>query len=266
MTQPDSLHELVQIMARLRCPDGCPWDREQTHHSLVRYLVEETGEFLDALEDGDDHGMVDELGDLLLQIVFHARIAEEEGRFTIEDVARSECDKMIRRHPHVFGDARADHPAAVVDQWEKIKRAEPGKDNRTSALDGVPRHLPPLHRAQKILDKAAKVGFRWPDIEGALGKAEEEWAELREALEKRDQEAVGEELADLIFTLVNVGHMAGIRAEEAMQAGLRKFERRFRRLELLAADEGRTTHDCTPEELARYWRLVRELERSEPTA
>lgn len=253
-------------MARLRSPGGCPWDREQTHQSLVRYLVEETGEFLDALEEQDDVGMVDELGDLLLQIVFHARIAEEEGRFTIEDVARNECEKMLRRHPHVFGDAQADHPQAVVDQWEKIKREEPGKDKRTSALDGVPRHLPALHRAQKILDKVAKVGFRWPDMAGAIGKVDEELAELREALDQQDQEAVGEELADLIFTLVNVGHMAGIRAEEAMQAGLRKFERRFRRLELLAADEGRSTHDCTPEELARYWRRATELERTEPTA
>ncbi|MDX9980561.1 MAG: nucleoside triphosphate pyrophosphohydrolase [Lentisphaeria bacterium] len=266
MTQPDSLHELVRIMARLRSPDGCPWDREQTHQSLVRYLVEETGEFLDALDDGDDDGMADELGDLLLQIVFHARIAEEEGRFTIEDVARGECDKMLRRHPHVFAEGQAETPAAVVDQWETIKRGEKGRKPRESALDGVPRHLPALHRAQKILDKVGKVGFRWPDLDGALAKVEEEWAELREALEKQDQEAVGEELADLIFTLVNVGHMAGIRAEESMHAGLRKFERRFRRLELLVADDGRSTHACTPEELARYWRRATELERSEPTA
>jgi len=263
MPDTNHLQELVEIMARLRSPGGCPWDREQTHQSLVRYLVEETGEFLDALDENDDTGMVDELGDLLLQIVFHARIAEEEGRFTLQDVARNECEKMVRRHPHVFGDAQADHPQAVVDQWEKIKRTEPGKETRTSALDGVPRHLPALHRAQKILDKVAKVGFRWPNLDGAVAKVEEEWGELREALASQDQEAVGEELADLIFTLVNVGHMAGVRAEEAMQAGLRKFERRFRRLELLVTSEGRTTNGCTPEELARYWRRATDLERAD---
>jgi tetrapyrrole methylase family protein / MazG family protein len=261
MPQTDYLHELVRIMARLRDPGGCSWDREQTHESLVRYLVEETGEFLDALEDGDDAGMVDELGDLLLQIVFHARIAEEEGRFGIQDVARSECEKMLRRHPHVFGDAKADSPDAVVDQWERIKHQEKGKESRSSALDGVPRHLPALHRAQKVLDKVAKVGFRWPSLEGALAKVEEEWAELREALDADDQEAVGEELADMIFTLVNVGRMAGVRAEESMHAGLRKFEQRFRCLELLAASEGRATDDCTPDELAGYWQRATELER-----
>jgi tetrapyrrole methylase family protein/MazG family protein len=223
--------------------------------------VEETGEFLDALEDGDDTGMVDELGDLLLQIVFHARIAEEEGRFDIQDVARSECEKMLRRHPHVFGDAQADHPDAVVDQWEKIKRTEKGKQHRTSALDGVPRHLPALHRAQKILDKADKVGFRWPSLGGALAKVEEEWAELREALDANDQEAVGEELADLIFTLVNVGRMAGIRTEESMHAGLRKFEQRFRQLERLVAADGSTTDSCSPDKLGEYWERARELER-----
>jgi tetrapyrrole methylase family protein/MazG family protein len=201
------------------------------------------------------------LGDLLLQIVFHARIAEEEGRFDIQDVARSECEKMRRRHPHVFGDAQADHPDAVVDQWEKIKRTEKGKEDRTSALDGVPRHLPALHRAQKILDKADKVGFRWPSLAGALAKVEEEWAELREALDANDQEAVGEELADMIFTLVNVGRMAGIRTEESMHAGLRKFEQRFRRLELLAASDGRATDSCTPEQLAEYWQRATDMER-----
>lgn len=263
MTQTDSLHELVHIMARLRGPDGCPWDREQTHRSLVRYLIEETGEFLDALEDGDDNGMADELGDLLLQIVFHARIAEEEGRFTIEDVARSECDKMRRRHPHVFADAQAATPAAVVDQWETIKRNEKGRKTRDSALDGVPRHLPALHRAQKILDQADKVGFRWPSLDGALAKVEEEWAELREALDADNQEAVGEELADLIFTLVNVGRMAGVRAEESMHDGLRKFERRFRRLERLAAAEDRDTRQCTPDEMESLWQKARELERNQ---
>jgi tetrapyrrole methylase family protein/MazG family protein len=261
MPSPDYLQELVHIMARLRGPGGCPWDREQTHQSLVRYLVEETGEFLDALEDGDDTGMVDELGDLLLQIVFHARIAEEEGRFDIQRVARSECEKMLRRHPHVFGDAKADHPDQVVDQWEKIKQTEKGKEDRKSVLDGVPRHLPALHRAQKILDKADKVGFRWPSLDGALAKVEEEWAELREALEADDQDAVGEELADMIFTLVNVGRMAGVRSEESMHAGLRKFEQRFRRLELLVAADGKGTDDCSPEELGEYWQRARELER-----
>jgi tetrapyrrole methylase family protein/MazG family protein len=260
MPSTDYLQELVQIMAQLRAPDGCPWDREQTHKSLVRYLVEETGEFLDALDDGDDIGMVDELGDLLLQIVFHARIAEEEGRFTIQDVARNECEKMLRRHPHVFGDAQADHPDAVVDQWEKIKQTEKGKEDRTSALDGVPRHLPALHRAQKILDKADKVGFRWPTLEGALAKVEEEWTELREALEADDQEAVGEELADMIFTLVNVGRMAGVRSEESMHAGLRKFEQRFRQLERLVAEDGGNTSNCSPDELGEYWQKARELE------
>jgi len=175
--EKDWLAELVAIMARLRAPGGCPWDREQTHRSLQEYLTEESAELFEAIDEGDDAGMVEELGDILLQVVFHCQIAAEDGRFNIQDSARTVCEKLVRRHPHVFGQSNVADADGVVKQWEEIKKEEK-RDRRPSVLSGVPRHLPALHRAQKTQRKAAKVGFDWPDIDGVIGKIDEELAEV----------------------------------------------------------------------------------------
>ncbi|MBN2450881.1 MAG: nucleoside triphosphate pyrophosphohydrolase [Lentisphaeria bacterium] len=252
----DYVQELVGIMGRLRGEGGCPWDREQTHASLKRYLIEEAGELLDAIDDGDDAGMVDELGDLLLQLVFHCQIAGEEGRFDFQDAARSECEKMIRRHPHVFGDRRAPHAEAVIDQWEVIKREEKGGRGDPSAVDGVPRSLPALHRAQKMLHKAGRSGFEWPDLGAVLEKVHEELAEVQAALAAGDPQTVREELGDLLLAVVNVCRWRRIEAEDALQQAVRKFESRFRRLEAMLAAEGKAMDRCTPGELLARWRVA----------
>ena len=249
----DYVQELVDILATLRAPDGCPWDHEQTHQTLKRYLVEESGELLDAIEDEDDEAIVDELGDVLLQVVFHAQIGKEEGRFDLQQVARNCCEKMIRRHPHVFADTQVADSAGVLDQWEKIKRTEKTGQKRTSAVSGVPRHLPALHRAHKIQKKAAKVGFDWPTIDGALAKIDEELAEVREALLGNDDAAVAEEIGDLLFAVVNVSRFRKHQAEELLHGTVKKFENRFVRMEEILGENGKKPEQCTLEELDALW-------------
>ena len=258
----DQVNELVRILQTLRAPGGCPWDREQTHRSLMYFLVEETGELLDAVEEQDDRGMLDELGDVLLQIVFHCQIAEEEGRFDLQAVARSECEKMRRRHPHVFEDAEVGSAEEVVDQWEEIKRAERGGGERKSALEGVPRHLPGLHRAHKMQSRAAKVGFEWPDANGALAKVDEELREVREALQADDSDALEEEVGDLLFAVVNLARMKGVYAEEAMHGAIRKFEARFGDMEGRLQARGLTMGECSLEELVELWEVAKQSERA----
>ncbi len=249
----DWFGELVEILRRLRAPDGCPWDREQTHASLKSHMVEEMAELFDAIDDADDAGMVDELGDLLMHIVFHGRIAADEQRFDIHAVARNACEKMRRRHPHVFGDASAADANAVVDQWEAIKKQEKNAPRRLSALDGVPRHLPALHRAQKLQKKAAKVGFDWPDVAGVVAKIEEELAEVKAALAAGRNDELGEELGDLLFAVVNLARFRHLDAEGLLHACNRKFERRFRRVEELAAAAGLRPENCGLEKLDGFW-------------
>lgn len=256
--EPDHVQELVGILARLRAAGGCPWDREQTHRSLKRFLVEECGELLDAIDDDSDAGMLDELGDVLLQIVFHCQIAREGGRFALQDVARSECEKMIRRHPHVFGEAPIAHAHEVVGAWERIKHAERrGDDNGEaahSAVDGVPRHLPALHRAQKMQQKAARSGFEWPDLAAAMAKVEEELGEVRAAIVAGNQDAVAEEIGDLLLAVVTLCRWQQVEAEDALQQAVRKFEQRFRAMEAAARREGRRLADCDATELLVRWR------------
>lgn len=253
----DYVNELVGILERLRGEGGCPWDREQTHRTLKRFLIEEVGELLDAIDDRDDRAMVDELGDVLLQIVFHCQIAREEGRFSFQDAARAECEKMVRRHPHVFGEASVSSPDAVVDQWEEIKQTERDGEAVASAVDGVPRSLPALHRAQKIQRKAAKAGFEWPDLSGALAKVDEEMAEVKSALAAGDEAAVIEELGDLLFAVVNVCRWRRVEAEDVLQQAIRKFDRRFRALEAdMGSDDGQLPHCDTAEMLARWRRTA----------
>jgi MazG family protein len=226
---------LVTIMERLRAPDGCPWDAEQTHESLLPYLIEEAHEFIDAVEDGDDAEMSDELGDLLLQIVFHCQLAKEDDRFDLQDAARRCCEKMIRRHPHVFGDSDVSDADAVLKQWEAIKKAEKKGDERKSRLDGVPRGLPALARAEKLQRRAAKDGFDWPDVEGVFAKLDEEVCELRNTAD-----GVADELGDILFTAVNLCRHHGVDADAALRGANRKFERRFRHAEAAAGCELRS--------------------------
>lgn len=237
MTSPpdatDWVAELTGIMARLRAPDGCPWDREQDHRTLTTYLVEEAHEFIDAVLHGSDDEMADELGDLLLQVVFHCQIASESQRFDLQQVARKICEKMIRRHPHVFASGKADTPDAVVAKWQEIKAAEPGRKKGDSVLDDVPGSFPALLHAQKISKRAAVTGFDWPDHQGPREKVLEELAEI-DAAESREE--LESEIGDLLFAAVNLARKHGIDAETALRQATAKFENRFRCIEREYAD------------------------------
>jgi tetrapyrrole methylase family protein/MazG family protein len=251
-------HELARTLR-----EQCPWDQEQTHHSLVRYLLEETYEVVDALEALDpddpstDDALVEELGDLLYQIEFHATIAEQEGRFTMADVARGVHDKLVRRHPHVFGDTVATDPDTVVANWDAIKRAEKG---RTSVFDGVPTSQPSLSYAYAVQRKASKVGFDWPDVDGALPKIAEEAAEVREAAAAGDELQTHAEVGDLLFAVVNVARHLGVEPEAALRAATQKFRRRFEQVEALAAERGVDLHAAELATLDALWDEIKARE------
>ena len=249
----DWVAELVRIMARLRAPGGCPWDREQSHRTLQKYLVEEACELLDAIEDANDAQMADELGDLLLQVVFHCQIAAEDRRFDLQAVARLLCEKLVRRHPHVFGEAVVHDAAGVVRQWEEIKRGEPAAQQRPSALDGLPRHLPALATAEKLQKRAAKLGFDWPDRQGVVDKLHEEVRELTEALAHGNDEHTADELGDLLFSVVNLCRSLGVDPEDCLRRANRKFRRRFAHVEQCVAASGRGFKDFRLDELDAFW-------------
>ncbi len=221
---------LLDIMKKLRAPGGCPWDREQTIESLKPYLLEETYETLEAMDIGGET-LKGELGDLLLQIVFQSLIMEEEGHFDIEDVSKGIADKLVRRHPHVFGDVDVENSGEVLVNWEKIKREEKEHEHRKSVLDGVPKTFPPLMRAAKLQAKAARVGFDWKEVDGALVKMEEEIEEMREAFANDDMVNLKEEIGDVMFSMINVARLAGIDINDALTQTNNKFENRFRYIE-----------------------------------
>jgi MazG family protein len=246
------IDRLKQIVERLRSPDGCPWDREQTHASLQPHIIEECYELIDAIDDQDDQGMKEELGDILLQVVLHAQMASEEGRFDFDSVAEVISEKLIRRHPHVFGDTKLATSDAVLLQWDAIKRGE--KTDRESALDGVPRGLPGLAKAQKMQSKAARVGFDWPDAVGPLEKVKEEIGEIEQA---GTGEKLAEELGDLLFSVVNFARKNQLDAEELLQAANRKFSDRFRKMEALAAARGLNFSSLTLSEMDQLWNEVK---------
>ncbi len=221
---------LLDIMKKLRAPGGCPWDREQTIESLKPYLLEETYETLEAMDIGGET-LKGELGDLLLQIVFQSLIMEEEGHFDIEDVSKGIADKLVRRHPHVFGDVDVENSGEVLVNWEKIKSEEKEHEHRKSILDGVPKTFPPLMRAAKLQAKAARVGFDWKEVDGALVKMEEEIEEMREAFANDDMVNLKEEMGDVMFSMINVARLAGIDINDALTQTNNKFEKRFRYIE-----------------------------------
>lgn len=247
-----------QLARTLR--EQCPWDQEQTHQSLVRYLLEETYEVVDALHALDpedpttDDALIEELGDLLYQIEFHATIAEQEGRFTMADVAQGVHDKLVRRHPHVFGNVVADDTHTVLANWDLIKQQEKG---RTSVFEGVPHSLPSLSYADAVQRKAAKVGFDWPDVDGAWPKIEEEAAEVRAAVQAADTAAVRDELGDLLFAVVNVARHLGVEPEAALRAATLKFRRRFEQVEVLARERGLVLQTAGLEALDTLWAEVK---------
>ncbi len=246
-----SFEEVVQLMARLRAPDGCPWDREQTHRSLRTYLLEETYEVLDAIERNDAEALKDELGDLLLQVVFHAQMAREQGRFGIDDVLTGLHEKLTRRHPHVFGEGKADTAQQVVHNWEALKATE--RNDRSSALDGVGAQLPALLEAFQLTRKAAQVGFDWEKAEDVLAKVDEELGEVRKELSGGDSGRVENELGDLLFVVVNLARKLDVDPEVALRRANRKFVERFRHIEGELARQGKRPEDSTLEEMDALW-------------
>lgn len=249
---------LVDIMARLRGPGGCPWDKEQTHESLKPFLVEETYEVLEAIDEGVPDKVKEELGDLLFQVVFHARLAEEAGHYDMDGVLEAIEKKMIRRHPHVFGDKELLTSAEVLVDWETMKKQEEGHRTRTSILDGVPRELPALIRAHRLQERAARVGFDWDKVEDVKAKLDEEVAEFKATLEKRDQAMMEDELGDIFFVLVNISRFVGVNPEDALRKTISKFISRFRYVEEQAADMGRELSGMSLTEMDELWEKSKE--------
>jgi tetrapyrrole methylase family protein/MazG family protein len=262
MESPDTgrlFMELLSLMTRLRGEGGCPWDREQTRTTLRPFLIEETHEVLEALDDGDPGRIREELGDLLFQVVFHTQIAHERGEFEMADLLAALIDKMVRRHPHVFGDRVVATAREALAQWEAIKQAEGSR--RRSALHGIPRSLPGLLRAQRIQHRASRVGFDWKHPLEALDKVHEEVAEVRDALGQRRPEAVEAELGDLLFAVVNVARLAEADPEAALQGAVERFCERFQRMEDAADERGRELRSLTLDEMERLWMEAKARER-----
>lgn len=265
---PDAEQQLARlraIMHRLRAPGGCPWDAEQTHESIVPNLIEETYETVDTIQRGDHEHLKEELGDLLLQVVFHSEIAEEAGHFDLNDVARGISEKLVRRHPHVFAESAADTTDAVLQQWDAIKRTEKGEQEK-SYLHGVGKGLPALIRATKLQKKAAKVGFDWPDEAGVLAKIREELQELQAALDEENPIAVEDELGDLMFSVVNLVRFRKIDAEVLMANANRKFERRFGEMERILAIRALALEVASPCQMEQAWDAAKSLESLESLA
>ena len=258
MKKNPAINDLLKVMARLRSPTGCPWDREQSHMTLRRHAIEEVYELIDAVEAEDDHEMAEELGDLLLQVVFHCQLARERGAFDFDKVCRLIVEKLVRRHPHVFGDAVIEDVDAQWRNWEKLKALEKTGRNRKSRLDGIPKQLGALQRGQRMQEKASRVGFDWPGVGGILDKLTEELQELAEARRtKQDDPHVREELGDVFFTLVNLSRALGIDAETAMRQANEKFYKRFGFMEERAAAGGKTLSDLSLDELEELWQLAK---------
>ena len=252
--------DLLQIMRLLRSPEGCPWAREQTHKSIRSDFLEETHEAIEAINQEDSAALCEELGDVLLQVVFHARIEEENGRFAFEDVVNGICQKLIVRHPHVFADVQANDAGQVLKNWDAIKRETKGGKTQADLLAAVPRSLPALMRAAKIQNRARRVGFDWSDIAGALEALDSESAELHEAIASQNASAVKEKLGDLLFSAVNVSRFLHIDAEQALTASTDKFIRRFARVEELAKSREIDLAAASLEEMDALWDEAKRLD------
>lgn len=248
-----SFDRLVNIMKKLRSENGCAWDREQTHESLKRYFIEETYEYLEVVDLNDKQRMCEELGDVLLQVVFHAEIAEENKDFSIDDVINGICDKLIHRHPHVFGDVTANTSGEVLKNWEEIKKKEKGQKNQTSVLEDVPKNLPALMRSYKVQQKAAQVGFDWDDPADVFAKIREEIDELEAEYKKADKKAMEDELGDVLFSIVNLSRFLKVHPELALSESANKFISRFGYVERKATEAGRKLNEMTLKEMDVLW-------------
>ena len=252
--------QLVNIMRKLRAPGGCPWDAEQTHESLTRYLLEETYEVIEAIDEKSPQHLKEELGDLLLQPVFHAAIAEESGEFTIDDIISTLCDKLIRRHPHVFGTVEIKDSSQQIESWEKIKRLEKG-DERPSALSGIPEHLPALLKAHKISEKASRVGFDWEHADQVFAKVMEELHEFEEAWAGGNPTRMEDELGDLLFAITNLGRFLNLNPEEALRKTITRFQKRFSYVESELLSQGVVIQNATLDEMNELWEMAKSIER-----
>ncbi len=257
----ENFQKLLEIMSVLRSEKGCPWDKEQTRDSLKPFLIEETYELLEALDEGEPDKIKEELGDLLFQIVFHCQISKELGEFDINDVIEMIGNKMIARHPHVFAtDAerpKYETPAQVLKQWEERKKEE-GK-LRNSIFEGVPKELPSLIKAKRLQERAAKVGFDWKHLEDVMEKLEEELREFKDAIKNKDQKDIEDELGDIFFVLVNISRFVGVNPEDALRKTISKFISRFRYIEMKASYLGKKLSEMTPEELDAFWEEAKEI-------
>ncbi len=262
-TAATELNRLLAIMARLRAPDGCPWDHVQDFASIAPYTIEEAYEVADAIGRGDRAALLDELGDLLFQVVYHARMAEEEGSFAFADVARTIADKMVRRHPHVFGDAAARDAAQQTVAWETQKAGERAARAESGTLAGIPVALPALTRAAKLTRRAARVGFDWPDADGVLDKLAEETAELRAELPQADRARLADEVGDMLFVLANLARKLDLDPEACLRGANAKFERRFGAVEATLAAQGRAPADASLDEMEAAWQDAKRAERGD---
>jgi MazG family protein len=253
-----AFRDVVEVMAKLRAPDGCPWDREQTHSTLARHLLEETYEVLEAIDSGDASSLREELGDLLLQVLFHAQLAFEEGVFSVADVCEVLRAKLVRRHPHVFGDVDVSGADQVLANWEKLKREEKG----TGIMDGVPAALPALARAEKLSRRASQAGFDFPDVASRLQDVDDELIELRAEIDRAEPDLgrVESELGDVLFAVAALGRRLGLEPETALRRSADAFERRFRAMERLASDDHRELESLSADEWTRYWERVKAAE------
>src|SRR5258706_2304175 len=258
--QKRTFDELVQLMTTLRGPDGCPWDRKQTLPSLKPFIIEEAYEVVDAIDRDDRHALAEEVGDMLLEAVFVAEVTREEGSFDIYDSITAIHDKLVRRHPHVFGDVEANDAEEVLVNWEKLKNEERKAENK-SVLSGVPQSLPALLRASRLTEKAARVGFDWRRTEDVFDKVDEEIAELHDAIDSGVSSNVEDEVGDLLFTIANIARKLNVNAEEALQSTNRKFTRRFESMESHVRESGRNVDDLTLEEMDALWDEAKAAER-----
>ncbi len=259
MNPSHTFEQLIAIMRRLRAPGGCPWDAEQTHESLTRYLLEETYEVIEAIDEKKPMHLKEELGDLLLQPIFHAAIAEEAGDFSIDDVINTLCDKLIRRHPHVFGDFEIENSNAQIENWEKIKKLEKGSE-RQSALSGVPDHLPALLKAHKIGEKASRVGFDWEHADQVFAKVMEELHEFEEAWAGGNPARMEDELGDLLFAITNLGRFLHLNPEEALRKTISRFQKRFGYVETELLRQGVLMQNATLAEMDLLWEKAKSAE------
>lgn len=255
-----AFQDLVDIIEYLRSDNGCPWDREQTHSSMIESLIEESYEVIDAIEKKDEKNLCEELGDLLLHVLFHAQIEKEKQVFNIEEVIDGICKKLIFRHPHVFGESKVDGSEEVLNNWDELKKIEKQYNSHTEILEKIPQKLPALMRAYKIQKKAAKVGFDWEDKEGAIAKSKEEWEEVMEAVNNGEEKEIIEEIGDLIFSIVNLSRFLKVNPEIALTKTIEKFINRFRYIENSAVNQGSRLEELSIQKMDLLWNEAKKFE------